>query len=77
MLKNESSRPLLPRRAAPAPGRCSHWPAEQRNTSNMADTQEVIALCSVGNLGKYLCEELLADGRYSFVVISRQVSQKT
>jgi hypothetical protein len=43
----------------------------------MADTQEVIALCSVGNLGKYLCEELLADGRYSFVVISRQVSQKT
>ncbi|EQL00454.1 NmrA-like protein [Ophiocordyceps sinensis CO18] len=31
----------------------------------------VIALCSVGSLGKYLCDELLAAGR-QFVVISRQ-----
>ncbi|PFH62476.1 hypothetical protein XA68_13378 [Ophiocordyceps unilateralis] len=38
----------------------------------MADTQQIIALCSVGNLGKYLCDELLADGRYKFFVISRQ-----
>lgn len=39
----------------------------------MTDDHAVIALCSVGNLGKYFCDELLADGRYPFVVISRQV----
>ncbi|KAI4221387.1 MAG: hypothetical protein L6R36_006946 [Xanthoria steineri] len=38
----------------------------------MTDDHAVIALCSVGNLGKYFCDELLADGRYPFVVISRQ-----
>ena len=42
----------------------------------MTDNRQVIALCSVGSLGKYLCDELLADGRYTFVVISRQVSPK-
>ena len=42
----------------------------------MTDNDQVIAVCSVGNLGKYLCEELLADGRYKFVVISRQVSAR-
>ena len=40
----------------------------------MADSRPAIALCSVGSLGKYLCDELLAHSRYSFVVISRQVS---
>jgi hypothetical protein len=40
----------------------------------MTDNHQVIALCSVGSLGKYLVDELLADGRYKFVVISRQVS---
>ncbi|KAI4170651.1 MAG: hypothetical protein LQ348_007072 [Seirophora lacunosa] len=38
----------------------------------MTDKHQVIALCSVGSLGKYLCDELLAHGRYTFVVISRQ-----
>ncbi|GAO17615.1 uncharacterized protein UV8b_06060 [Ustilaginoidea virens] len=38
----------------------------------MADSRPAIALCSVGSLGKYLCDELLAHSRYSFVVISRQ-----
>ncbi|KJZ75320.1 hypothetical protein HIM_05246 [Hirsutella minnesotensis 3608] len=33
----------------------------------MADNRKVIALCSVGNLGKYLCDELLAGGLYDFV----------
>ncbi|PHH59781.1 hypothetical protein CDD81_2585 [Ophiocordyceps australis] len=33
---------------------------------------QTIALLSVGNLGKYMCDELLADGRYQFIVISRQ-----
>ena len=42
----------------------------------MTDNYQVIALCSVGSLGKYLCDELLADGRYKFVVISRQVSPR-
>ncbi|RCI17266.1 hypothetical protein L249_3158 [Ophiocordyceps polyrhachis-furcata BCC 54312] len=41
----------------------------------MASTQQVIALCSVGNLGKSLCDELLEDGRYKFFVISRQSSR--
>ncbi|KAL8713670.1 MAG: hypothetical protein Q9220_002196 [cf. Caloplaca sp. 1 TL-2023] len=42
----------------------------------MTDNHQVIAVCSVGSLGKYLCDELLADGRYSFVVINRQSSEK-
>lgn len=42
----------------------------------MTENHQVIALCSVGSLGKYLCDELLADGRYTFVVISRQVSPR-
>lgn len=42
----------------------------------MTDNHQVIALCSVGSLGKYLCDELLADGRYTFIVISRQVSPR-
>ena len=42
----------------------------------MTDNHQVIALCSVGSLGKYLCDELLTDGRYTFVVISRQVSPR-
>ncbi|RFU34403.1 hypothetical protein B7463_g1944, partial [Scytalidium lignicola] len=42
----------------------------------MADSRQVIALCSVGNLGKYLCDELLADGRYAFIVISRQSNKE-
>ena len=39
----------------------------------MTGNDQVIAVCSVGSLGKYLCDELLADGRYKFVVINRQV----
>lgn len=42
----------------------------------MADSHQVVALCSVGCLGKYLCDELVSDSRYSFVVISRQVSPR-
>ncbi|KAB8218710.1 NAD(P)-binding protein [Aspergillus novoparasiticus] len=37
-------------------------------------TRQVIALAGVGNLGKYLCEELLKDSRYSLVILSRQTS---
>lgn len=35
--------------------------------------REVIALAGVGNLGKYLCEELLSSSIYSVIVISRNV----
>lgn len=42
----------------------------------MTASRQVIALCSVGNLGKYICDELLTDNRYDIVVISRQVSAK-
>ncbi|KAL8684383.1 MAG: hypothetical protein Q9224_006389 [Gallowayella concinna] len=37
----------------------------------MTGNGQVIAVCSVGSLGKYLCDELLAHGRYKFVVINR------
>ncbi|RDA86146.1 hypothetical protein CP532_3051 [Ophiocordyceps camponoti-leonardi (nom. inval.)] len=43
----------------------------------MASTQQVIAICSVGNLGKSLCDELLEDGRYKFFVISRQSTRSS
>ena len=50
--------------------------AKPETTWGMTDNHQVIALCSVGSLGKYLCDELLADGRYTFIVISRQVSPR-
>ncbi|KAL8804079.1 MAG: hypothetical protein Q9182_002792 [Xanthomendoza sp. 2 TL-2023] len=31
----------------------------------MTGNGQVIAVCSVGSLGKYLCDELLADGQYN------------
>ncbi|MCJ1470878.1 hypothetical protein MMC07_009525 [Pseudocyphellaria aurata] len=37
----------------------------------MAVPRQVIALAGVGCLGKYVCEELLADDRFDVVVISR------
>lgn len=39
----------------------------------MTGLRQVIALAGVGNLGKYLCEELLSDDRYDVVVLSRKV----
>jgi uncharacterized protein YbjT (DUF2867 family) len=39
----------------------------------MSSTRQVIALAAVGNLGRYICEELVADDRFDVVVISRQV----
>ena len=53
-----------------------HCSAKPHATRGMTDNHQVIALCSVGSLGKYLCDELLTDGRYTFVVISRQVSPR-
>lgn len=41
----------------------------------MEVTKPVIALCSVGNLGKYVCDELITDGKFDFIVISRQSSK--
>lgn len=40
----------------------------------MGGPRPVVALAAIGNLGKFLCEELLADGRFDFVVLTRQVS---
>ncbi|RDA94649.1 hypothetical protein CP533_2430 [Ophiocordyceps camponoti-saundersi (nom. inval.)] len=39
----------------------------------MVNPPQVIAICSPGNLGKSLCDELLDDTRYKFFVISRQL----
>jgi predicted dinucleotide-utilizing enzyme len=39
----------------------------------MSSARQVIALVGVGNLGKYICEELVADDRFDLVVISRRV----
>lgn len=35
---------------------------------------QTIAVAGVGNLGKYICEELLKDERFEVVVLARQVS---
>ena len=40
----------------------------------MAAERQVIALAGVGDFGKYVCEELLADDRFEVVVISRGVN---
>jgi saccharopine dehydrogenase-like NADP-dependent oxidoreductase len=42
----------------------------------MSDKQQTIALAGVGNVGKYIYEELAADDRFDVVVISRQVSEQ-
>ena len=39
----------------------------------MTTPRQVIALAAVGCMGKYVCEELLADDRFDVVVISRGV----
>ena len=39
----------------------------------MTPSGQVIALAAVGCMGKYVCEELLADDRFDVVVISRGV----
>lgn len=41
----------------------------------MAPTVQTIALVAVGNLGKYVCEALIADVRYNVVVITRKVAR--
>jgi hypothetical protein len=41
--------------------------------NTMSKTRQVIALAAVGNLGKYTCEEIVANDRFDVVVISRQV----
>ena len=33
----------------------------------------MVALAAIGNLGKFVCEELIADGRFDVVVLTRQV----
>ena len=37
--------------------------------------QQVVAIAGVGNLGKYACEELLADDRFDVVVLTRSVCE--
>ncbi|KAL8773736.1 MAG: hypothetical protein Q9209_001504 [Squamulea sp. 1 TL-2023] len=37
----------------------------------MGDSRQTIALAAVGSMGKFVCEELLADKRFHVVVISR------
>ena len=50
---------------------------ELRDTKTTMGSQsrQVIALAAVGCMGKYVCEELLADDRFDVVVISRAVSR--
>jgi predicted dinucleotide-utilizing enzyme len=40
----------------------------------MEISRQKVALVAVGNLGKYVCEELLSDNRFEFIVVSRQAS---
>lgn len=39
----------------------------------MPHQQQVIALAGVGDVGRYVCEELIADDRFDVVVLSRNV----
>ena len=39
----------------------------------MAASRQTIALAAVGSMGKFVCEDLLADDRFNVVVISRGV----
>ena len=43
----------------------------------MDGQRPVVALAAIGNLGKFVCEELIADGHFDFVVLTRQVSIPT
>ncbi len=40
----------------------------------MSNKRQTIALAGVGNLGRYICEELISDDRFDVVAISRQVN---
>lgn len=39
----------------------------------MSLQRPVVALAAIGNLGKYVWEELIADDRFDVVVLTRQV----
>lgn len=39
----------------------------------MSTTPPIIALAGVGDLGRYVCEELLASSQFEVVVLSRGV----
>ena len=41
----------------------------------MPNTREVIAVAGVGDLGKYICEELVASDQFDVIVLSRGVSR--
>lgn len=41
--------------------------------TTMSFQRPVVALAAIGNLGKYIWEELIADGRFDIVVLTRQV----
>lgn len=43
------------------------------DSSTAMSTRKVIALAGVGNLGRYVCEQLVSDDRFSVVLLSRQV----
>lgn len=40
----------------------------------MPNTREIIAVAGVGDLGKYICEELVASDKFDVIVLSRGVS---
>ena len=39
----------------------------------MPDNRQVIAVAGVGDLGKYICEELLTSDDFTVIVLSRRV----
>ncbi|KAI4131948.1 MAG: hypothetical protein LQ347_002754 [Umbilicaria vellea] len=41
----------------------------------MSFQRPVVALAAIGNLGKYIWEELIADGRFDIVVLTRQTNK--
>lgn len=43
------------------------------STGQYVNNPQVIALVGVGNLGRYICEALLADDRFDVVVLARRV----
>lgn len=43
----------------------------------MVDGRQVVAVAGVGDLGRYVCEELLASPDFHVIVLTRQVSIST
>jgi len=41
----------------------------------MVKARQTIALAGVGDLGRYVCEELLESSQFDIVVLTREVSE--